>query len=551
MSEKQTQTDFDVIQIGYGPVSKVSALLLDRLGWRVGVFERFGEFYPLPRAVCIDHEIFRDLHAAGLGQVADKATDPAPAYRWMNAEWQELLTIDWTQGSVSGGTEVNFVHQPTFELSLHAEALRRPRISLNFEHEYLGLTQHADHVEVRVRDTATGRESRHTARYVIGIDGANSRVREQLGIGRTDLGFEADWLVVDFALKEGLTWRDLGIVECGQWCNPKRPTTIVPGGTGDGRVYRRWEFMRLPHESREDMARPEKVRELLGDWIKPEQGDLVRHAVYTFRSLVADEWRCGRVLLAGDAAHLMPPFMGQGMCAGLRDVWNLGWKLDRVLAGRADEALLDSYQPERRPHVIKIMEASMFLGSIICIPDEGKAAERDAMFLSGDPPAMAPFPILTDGFLARDASGAVMAPAGELGPHGTARLRRRTDRFDRLIPPNFTLLLDGGLNGGIDADALSPAGRAVLEGLGAQIVEVRGKTEARDDQIADTQGQILPFMRARGVAALVVRPDFYLFGGAKDATGLEAVLADLGRQAQAFGLLDSRFAATSRQAEPA
>jgi hypothetical protein len=132
----------------------------------------------------------------------------------------------------------------------------------------------------------------------------------------------ADWLVVDFLLRDGLTARALGLVECGQWCNPHRPTAIVPGGIDlNGRVLRRWEFMRLPSETKEEMVQPAEVRELLGDWIKPEQGNLIRHALYTFRSLAADEWRKGRVLLAGDAAHLMPPFMGQAMCAGLRDVF--------------------------------------------------------------------------------------------------------------------------------------------------------------------------------------------------------------------------------------
>lgn len=529
----RTETDFDVIQIGYGPVSKVSALLLDRMGWRVGVFERYGELYPLPRAVCIDHEIFRVLHASGLGPIADAVTDPAPVYRWFNADWQELLALDWTGASVSGGTEVNFVHQPSFERALDAEAKRRANIALHFEQDCVGFEQHADHVTVQIRDTTTGDVRSYTARYVIGIDGANSFVRESLGIPRTDLGFEADWLVVDFLLRPGLTATDLGLIECGQFCNPKRPTTIVPGGTEDGRVCRRWEFMRLPSETPEEMVEEDKVRELLGDWIKPEQGDLVRHALYTFRSLVADRWRDGRIFLAGDAAHLMPPFMGQGMCAGLRDVWNLAWKLDRVMRGAADDSLLDTYEPERKPHVTDVIEASMFLGSIICIPEEDKAAERDEMFLSGKAPPPAPFPILTDGLLARDASGAVTDPAGELAPHGTVRLQRRTGRFDNVVPPGFTLIL----NGSIDTAGLSADSRATLEALDVTVAEVAPRTAARDDQIADTQGQILPFMAEKGVNAMLVRPDFFLFGAAADAAGVNRVIADLARQAVALGLV--------------
>ncbi len=198
MKPHLAKTDFDVIQIGYGPVSKFSALLLDRMGWRVGVFERWHEVYPLPRAVCIDHEIHRVLHAAGLGPIVEKITAPAPVYRWFNADWQQLLAIDWTAGSVSGGTEVNFVHQPSFERELDAEAKRRSNIDLHFETEAIAIRQDDDVVTVTVRDSKTGETRDWTCRYLLGIDGANSIVRESLGITRTDLGFQADWLVVDF-----------------------------------------------------------------------------------------------------------------------------------------------------------------------------------------------------------------------------------------------------------------------------------------------------------------------------------------------------------------
>ena len=524
-------TDFDVIQIGYGPVSKVSALLLDRLGWRVGVFERFGEVYPLPRAVCIDHEVNRVLHASGLGPIAEDVTSPAPIYRWFNAEWTELLALDWTQESVSGGPGTLFVHQPSFESRLCAEVRRRAGIALHFEHEGIGFEDKGDHVAVTVRDTTTGAVRTVTARYLLGIDGANSMVREKLGVTRTDLGFEADWLVVDFLLKDGLTARDLGLVECGQWCNPLRPTTIVPGGVDlTGRVLRRWEFMRLPSETREEMVTATKVHDLLGDWIKPEQGDLVRHTLYTFRSLVADQWRKGRVLLAGDAAHLMPPFMGQGMCAGLRDVWNLSWKLDRVLRGSADESLLDTYERERRPHVTEIIQQSMFLGSIICIPDPAAAAERDAMFLGGEAPPPAPFPILTDGLLARDATGAVAAPAGDLGPHGTVRYQRRTGRFDSFVPAGFTLIVDRTIS--IDAPTT-----ATLARIGVRVVTMADRVSATDAEFADSQGQFLPYMAARGVHALLVRPDFFLFGAAADTTALTGLIDDLASQLTALGMV--------------
>lgn len=522
----QVKFDYDVVQIGYGPVSKASALFLNRLGWTVGVFERFAEVYPLPRAVCIDHELYRVLHAAGLGDVATAVCSDAPVYRWFNAEWKQLLAIDWAAGSVSGGSEVNFIHQPTFERAMDARVKAAKGIDLTFSSECVGVRQATDHAVVTIKDKS-GATRDYTAKYVIGIDGANSFVRESLGIKRQDLGFEADWLVIDFALNNGLSARDLGIPECGQYANPLRPTTIVPGGIdAEGRINRRWEFMRLPHETRDEMNKEEKVWELLSDWIKPDQGELVRHTVYTFRSLVADTFQQGRIFLAGDAAHLMPPFMGQGMCAGLRDVWNLAWKLDLVLSGKADPVLLQTYTPERAPHVTDIVKISMFLGSIICMPDPAEAAKRDEMFLGGNAPRPAPFPILTDGLLERS-GGAVVAPAGELSPHGAVRLAGKTGRYDSFVPVGFTLVL---------ADSLpaSEAVKSLCKAHNIRIVSIADRRVAGDEQIGDTQGQFGRFMAEHGLQAMLVRPDFYLFGGASDATRLATMLADFAQQTAAF-----------------
>lgn len=526
--------DFDVIQIGYGPVSKASALFLERLGWRVGIFERFEEVYPLPRAVCIDHELYRVLHASGLADVAQRVCNDAPTYRWFNADWKQLLAIDWAAGSISGGSEVNFIHQPTFEWALDARIKASDKISLNLHSEAVAIRQSADHVTVTIRDTKTGVTRDHTARYLIGIDGANSFVRESLGIARSDLGFEADWLVIDFALSDGLTARDLGIPECGQYANPVRPTTIVPGGTeADGRILRRWEFMRLPHETKEEMVQEAKVWDLLDAWIKPDQGELIRHALYTFRSLVADRFQDGRIFIAGDAAHIMPPFMGQGMCAGLRDVWNLSWKLDLVMRGKADASLLETYTPERAPHVTDVIKISMFLGSIICMPDPQDAQRRDEMFLGGNAPKPAPFPILTDGMLERDALGQVVAPAGELSCAGTVRLNGRTGRYDALVAGGgFTLVTMAGF------DILAPS-RQICDRLGVRIVTIADRRSAGEDEVADTQGQFGRFMESHGIGAMLVRPDFYLFGGASDSVRLERLLADFTRQINEFKITDA------------
>ncbi|WP_370052177.1 bifunctional 3-(3-hydroxy-phenyl)propionate/3-hydroxycinnamic acid hydroxylase [Neptunomonas sp.] len=533
MKNKSNNTDFDVIQIGYGPVSKISALLLARQGWKVGVFERWGEVYPLPRAVCIDHEIFRMMHAAGLGPIVDRSIQPAPAYRWYNADWKELLMLDWPAGSVSGSSEVNFVHQPSLEKELDAEVKRRNNIFLHFDNECIDVAQNESRVSVDIKDLKSGKVQTYSAKYLIGIDGANSFVRKSQGITQLDLGFDADWLVVDFMLNNGLTASDLGLVECGQYCNPERPTTIVPGGKVNGREYRRWEFMRLPHESKEEMVSEEKVQELLGDWIKPEQGELIRHALYTFRSLITDQWRNKRVLLAGDAAHLMPPFMGQGMCAGLRDVWNLSWKLDRVLKGEASDTLLDSYEAERKPHATEVIKLSMFLGSIICIPDKAEAKARDEQFLSENAPQMAPFPWIKEGIIAKDATGKPTSIAGRLSPHGTVRYQRRTGRLDHFIDmDNFSLMV----NASLPLEDMSASHTHILKNLNVQIIKFSAKESATDNEFADTQGQILGFMYSNNINAMLVRPDHYIFGTASTLEELEELVETLESEARLSGI---------------
>jgi 2-polyprenyl-6-methoxyphenol hydroxylase-like FAD-dependent oxidoreductase len=519
---------YDVVQVGYGPVSKAMAIFLSRRGHSVAVFERFQEVYPLPRAVCIDHEIARAMRANGLGSQLDAVTSPAPLYRWYNAEWKELLCIDWTQESISGGPEVNFIHQPSFERSLDLAVRESPNISLNMGWEAIDLMQSEDHVELTVRNVNTREVKRVRSRYLIGIDGANSLVRSRIGSGRKDLGFEADWLVIDMLLKDGVTVEQLGIPECGQYCNPVRPTTIVPGGIDNGRVCRRWEFMRLPEETKEEMETTEKVWALLGGWVQPDQADLVRHTVYTFRSLIADKWRDRRVVLAGDAAHVMPPFMGQGMCAGLRDAVNLSWKLDMVLKGLASDKLLDSYQPERAPHVSDIIGISIFLGQIICIPNIEESQKRDAMFLSGNAPPMAPFPILTDGLLARDASGAPKGPAGQLAPHAIVAGSKGEGRLDDIVGTGFNLILAPGA-------AVSPKLAAFLERLGGKIVSV-AETPGAPDAIVDLHGKLSSFLKQANVSALLVRPDFYIYGTASANDGADGLVESLRTDLRLLGV---------------
>ncbi len=510
-----TDTLFDVVQVGYGPVSEVLATMLGRQGRRVAVFERWKQRYPLPRAVCIDHEMHRMLGAIGMGGQLPRVSHPAPPYRWFNAEWQELLSIDWSAESISGGPAVHFVHQPTLEEMFDEAARANPTVHVELGWEAIGIAQTADHAELTLRHVDTGALRTARARYVIGTDGANSIVRRAIGSDQEDRGFEADWLVIDVLPNPGVA---LDIPAAAQWCNPARPTTIVPGGVRDGVRFRRWEFMRLPHETVAELETEAAAWALLAPWVRPDQAAVVRHKVYTFRSLLAEHWRGGRLLLAGDSAHVMPPFMGQGMCSGLRDSWNLAWKLGLVLDGRADEGLLDSYQAERRPHVGTIIDMSMYLGQLICQPGPDRAAERDRSFFDGSHPPPPPFPHLVDGILQRGADGAPAPAAGLLGPHGRIRLDGREGRLDDLIGTGFVLILRGPMP--------TPSRRrsALLAELDVHVVALSV------EGASDLDGRYDAFLREHGLAAMLVRPDFYLFGGVAELNQVDRLLQDLADQ---------------------
>ncbi len=214
------------------------------------------------------------------------------------------------------------------------------------------------------------------ARAVVGCDGAGSTIRKLAGLSLDDLGFDEPWLVVDVLANErGLAKLPKTSV---QYCEPARPTTYVMG-TG---AHRRWEFSLNADEDPRRMEQPDEVWGLLSRWIQPEDGELWRSASYRFHALVARDWRKGRVFIAGDAAHQQPPFLGQGLCQGIRDAANLAWKLEAVLRGAASDSLLDSYGQERRGHVAALTGIIKSIGGLIGERDPARAAARDERLIA-------------------------------------------------------------------------------------------------------------------------------------------------------------------------
>ncbi len=413
--------------------------MLGRAGHRVEAFERFSEIYRLPRAVHIDHEIMRLLQAVG---VADRLADelvPLREYRWFGADGEELMTLTPETPSKSGWepTTCSFSRSSSGRSTQRARPAS-PSIAAGWRRAWSRgraarrspcvATSWARRAWSRLR-----RRERCTARWVIGADGANSFVREAGGIDRRDLGFQERWLVVDVEPSDMSALAELPVA-C-QWCDPRRPTTHVQSGPR----HRRWEFMLLPGRAVRGLSTKMRAWSLLEPWFTPADGTLTRAAVYEFRSMLADRMRDGNVVLAGDAAHLTPPFLGQGLCAGLRDAANVAWKLDLVLRGLAPDALLDTVAAERQPQNEWVIGFAIELGKDLCQLDPARRRQRDATLReAGPPPPIEMRAAQRRGDPSRRGR-CRRSPGGSAERPGAVEVDGRQGRFDDVVGRGWTL----------------------------------------------------------------------------------------------------------------
>jgi resorcinol 4-hydroxylase (NADPH) len=514
MENSTGRFDADVVIVGGGPVGSLLAILLGQRGKRVTLVERWSTAYGRPRAVTFDHEIARILATLGI----DSENDPAitfhdELYYWKNTAGENLQIVDWQSQSASGWRVRYWFNQPDLEARLTRIVDTLPTVTQLRGWQAMSLSQDADGVDLTVQRTPQevgpdGETRRLRAKYLVGADGANSFVRETLEIESEDRGYFFDWLILDMIPKGQYD------ATPAQWqlCDPRRPTTIVPGGPG----RRRWEFMVLPGESVEDMQTTERAWALLEPWgMTPENAELERSAVYRFQARWAKVWNKGRCAIAGDAAHLMPPFAGEGMCAGLRDALALGWRINAILDGKMADAVLDSYSTERLAHARHYIEFSQELGKIICIADEAVAAERDAR-MKAELAARNNQPLPTDvchlgpGIWCADSSH-----AGELSVQGRVEANGNRDRFDQAVGHGwFVIGLDAD-----PADALSPEQLeqlALLEGRTAKI----GTPGTSCDAI-DVEGTYARWLADIDSRYVILRPDFYVAATANSPEALQ------------------------------
>lgn len=495
MSDKTISThacDYDVAVIGLGPTGATLANLLAIEGLRVLVLERDKDIFALPRAVHFDGECMRVFQTIGIADTLLPKLFVGPGMKFVNAAGE--LLIDWQRPTCIGphGWCASYkFHQPDLENALRERVAQQENIDVRLRHEVFALDETGDGVQLRFEDTSCGKLGRATARYVVGCDGARSIARRFMGTELTDLKSHERWVVVDALLDAPRP--DLGDFSI-QYCDPARPTTYTRGPGN----RRRWEIMVMPDDDATQLASAEWLWDKLARWISPANARLERSAIYTFHSVVANGWRRGRLLLAGDAAHQTPPFMGQGMAAGIRDASNLAWKLGAVIRGAAPESLLDTYESERSPHVREFIETAVQLGSVIQTRQPEAANSRDCDMSAAIRNFVTPQPKLGPGACLDES----LAVVGQIAPQPRLPDGRL---MDDVVGYRFALVVLPELLAGCD-DIASRAARA-----GVQIVTSEGAS-------------VRQWLASTGAAAVLVRPDRYVYGVAHDAASLHSLL---------------------------
>ncbi|WP_445145017.1 bifunctional 3-(3-hydroxy-phenyl)propionate/3-hydroxycinnamic acid hydroxylase [Dyella sp. Tek66A03] len=347
----EVSPDVDVLLVGLGPVGAALANLLGRYGVHVLAIDRATEVFAKPRAIALDNEALRILQLVGLSE-DDFPKVVIPQVKYHSPLFGCFARIN-TARTIDGHPMLVTFCQPELEAALRRRLANYPSVEIQLGVTLDGFADEGSHVQATLKEGDALRQVR--ARYLVGADGASSLVRRLLGMDFEGRTFGQDWLIVD-ALDVPTPIDHVEFL-----CDPHRPTPhmVAPGGR------QRWEFMLRPGEQASDMEQPERVRALLAPWCETNDIRIERTAVYRFHAREARRFSKGRCFLVGDAAHVTPPFAGQGLVAGLRDAANLAWKLAGVVQGRIREQALDSYDQERRPHARKIINLARFLGRLV------------------------------------------------------------------------------------------------------------------------------------------------------------------------------------------
>jgi 3-(3-hydroxy-phenyl)propionate hydroxylase len=492
-----TSTDrFDVVIVGYGPAGAIAACWLGQAGIKILVVEKSRAIWEIPRAVALDHEILRVFQNIGIVDRVLPYTAAFGASEHFGAQGQLIRRIDVVPPPYPLGYLPNMVFtQPRVETVIRNRVDELNSVTVKLGYEVIGLVQEQDDAVLSIRDDG-GNTNSVTARFVIACDGASSTIRRLLHIPFEDLGFDEPWLVVDVLVNEDAMHKLPAT--CAQYCDPERPYTYIIGPGN----HRRWEIMLNVDDAPREVEREERVWQLLSRWLSPSDGKLWRASSYRFHALVAERWKDSRVFLAGDAAHQQPPFIGQGMCQGVRDVTNLCWKLIAVFRGESTEALLDTYEQERKQHTRILTQRIKKIGAAICIRDPEAARERDENLLKqGGGKA----PVVTRQEIVPSLEAGLVRPdlgpgAGTIFPQPRILTAGGFALMDELEGTGWRLVVDGRF-------ASEPS---CFDGIGIQTTVLGGTG------LQEAEGVAAAWFDAHRCRAAIVRPDHYVYCGITD-----------------------------------
>ncbi|MBO6542796.1 MAG: bifunctional 3-(3-hydroxy-phenyl)propionate/3-hydroxycinnamic acid hydroxylase [Alphaproteobacteria bacterium] len=498
---------FDALIVGYGPVGAMMAGLLANRGWRVAVVDRLGDVYPLPRAVRFDGEAMRLFQELGIAGEMERDSTPIRGGEFVDAHFNRLEGAELPDGFLTPlGWPLGFMfHQPTLERALRRRVAAFDGVTVFTSHEAGPPREGDDYVEIDVTPVDGGPSQTLRGSYLIAADGAASPTRKAIGASFLSLGYDCDWVVVDVLLTKPVPALS-PLVQ--QICDPARVVTFVPV-VGE---RRRWEFRLNPGEVRQEMVAPDKIWAMLAPWVTPDVAVIERAADYQFHAAIADRWRKGRVFLAGDAAHQTPPFLGEGMCAGLRDAASLAWKLDHVKRGLAGEALLDTYQQERGPHALDLVDHAVATGKLM---DQIAAAQKGGAWPTSYAAAYGGergFPHLHTGVLALTEDDPTDFVTGYQCPQPRVEMGDGPVLLDDALPAEFCLISARDVS-----DLMCAEDEALLAHL-----ECRRVILAPSQRLSPELDELLAENDA-----IIVRPDRYVFGVANARVSLREQLAKL------------------------
>ncbi len=506
MLHTQARTHWPVIIAGAGPTGLTLAGLLARYGVDVLVIERNPQTVQEPRAVSIDDESLRTMQ--GVGIINDLVPNLVLGYgsEYYSPGGRQFLKVKPTTLEY-GYPRRNAFRQPVLEALLRENLERLENASAWFGAELVDFSQSDSCVSLRVREN--DRFAELTCDYLVGCDGSRSFVRQTLGVELEGSTFRERWLIVDLEQTTDPT-RDTKV-----YCNPDRPCLSLPGPHGT----RRFEFMLHEHEQDEDVLARDNVAALLRLHGTDDKAFLRRKVVYTFHARMAARWRDRRVLLAGDAAHLMPPFAGQGMNSGIRDAHNLAWKLAAVTEGRLGPNLLDTYQIERQDHAAQMIQLAIRMGHVMMPRSRLRAVALQSFFraLALFPRVRSYFaemkykppPSFHDGFLIRHSAAPKASLVGKLFPQALVMNGSGFQLLDDVLGDGFTLLAPPGISAALLAEA-DVKGLNPLRKVAVFDKEEALPAEAATAAARDVRGDLARLLHGRPQGLFLLRPDRYV-----------------------------------------